>query len=252
MERVRRILALLGEGHSLPAIAARLRQRPAPPERPQGVWNVYLEAALEAIGDFSNERLEALYNEASSLYPVDLVTERLIEPLLVELGTRWRERETGIAEEHFFSAWLRNRLGARFHHALGQCDGPRIVCAGVPGSRHEVGLLLFALSAMARGYRVVYLGPDLPLDQLPLVVDRCAARAVVLGGRDPIDQPLRAALAALAAGMPVPVMLGGPCSDAPLAEFEAAGGIRLGARIPVALRLLRARVRAEAVRRRGR
>lgn len=248
IRRVQRILTLLREGHSLPVIADQLLKGHGQAQAldklvsEPGVWAVYLQDTLQAIGDFSTERLEAIFNEASSLYPIEMVTERLIEPTLVALGERWKERDAGIAEEHFYAAWVRNRLGARFHHAVGQARGARILCAGLPGSHHEIGLLLFSLSALSRGYRVLYLGVDLPLSQIPLVLERSAARGVILSSRTPIDAQMEKELASLAAGLKVPLMLGGPCSDDELSLFDKAGGVRLGSRIQVALELLASRV----------
>jgi hypothetical protein len=40
------------------------------------------------------------------------------------------------------------------------------------------------------------------------------------------------------------LLLGGSCSDRPLDAFEAAGGVRLGSRISVALRVLDSHVPA--------
>lgn len=249
IQRVERILILLNEGHSLPAIARELKSgdhKALSEERLgglDGVWKTYLNNTLQAIEDFSYERLESVFNEAISLHPMDLVTERLIEPVLIELGERWQQRDAGIAEEHFYSAWVRNRLGARFHHAISQVHGPRIICAGLPGSHHEIGLLLFSLSALQQGYRVLYLGADCPIDQLPRVVERSAARGVVVSSRYSVNaRVLLDELENLANSLDVPVMLGGLCSDEPLKGFEQAGGIRLGSRISVGLKVLRSSV----------
>lgn len=244
IKRVERILVLLDEGHSLPVIAQEMKsgdQSALNKERHSGletVWSNYLTGTLQAIADFSTERLESIFNEATSLHPMTMVTERLIEPVLTTLGERWQEREAGVAEEHFYSAWVRNRLGARFHHAIAQAHGPRIVCAGLPDAQHDIGLLLFSLSALGHGYRALYLGSDLPLQQVPLVVRRAAASGIVLSSRHPIKKGLQAELAHLADSLAAPVMLGGHCSDAPNAVFEEAGGIRLGSRIPIALKVL--------------
>ncbi len=241
---VQRILSLLDDGHSLPAIAKRLKSSDPGAgyeeklfEQP-GIWAEYLGSTLRAIEDFSTERLEAIFNEASSLYPLEMVTERLISPTLVELGEGWQTREGGIAEEHFYAAWVRNRLGARFHHALGQAHGARILCAGLPGAHHDIGLLLFSLSALSRGYRVLYLGADLPLAQVPVVLQRSAARGVVLSSRFDISAAMQTDLAVLGRSLEVPLMLGGPCSDQPLQAFEDVGGVRLGSGIAVALQVL--------------
>lgn len=244
IRHVERILTLLDEGHSLSVIARQLKsgERWALQEEKlagkPGVWADYLSGTLQAIADFSTERLEAIFNEASSLYPVEMVTEGLIEPTLVALGERWKTRDAGIAEEHFYTAWVRNRLGARFHHAVGQARGTRVLCAGLAGSHHDIGLLLFSLSALSRGYRVLHLGADLPLTQVPLVLERSAARGVVMSSRNTIDEGMQAELATLARSLRVPLMLGGPCSDQPLEVFENAGGVLMGSRIAVALKVL--------------
>ena len=116
------------------------------------------------------------------------------------------------------------------------------MCAGLPDSHHDIGLLLFSLSALSQGYRILYLGADLPLEQASLVVGRAAAHGVVLSSRYEINAKLHAELADLSRNLDVPLMLGGHCSDQPLAVFEEAGGIRLGSRIPVALKVLGSRV----------
>jgi methanogenic corrinoid protein MtbC1 len=207
-----------------------------------GIWREYLHHTLRAIGDFSHQRVEAVYNEASSLYPIDMVTERLIEPTLMTLGERWQSKPAGIAEEHFYTSWVRNRLGARFHHGYSQAEGTRITCACMPGDHHEIGLMLFALAAQSRGYRVLYFGADLPLAQVPLIVQGSAVRAVILSSRTPLTEDQERALAELSEQSVVPLLLGGQASDNTLPVFESAGGIRLGSRISVALHVLTSRV----------
>jgi DNA-binding transcriptional MerR regulator len=233
--KVEKIVQLLGEGHSLTGIAMRFKQ-----EEDRGqeqvsnladsrtVWRDYRDKTTDAIHEFSYERLESVFNEATSLYPLDLVTRNLIEPTLKALGENWVNNPAGIAEEHFFSSWLRNRLSARFHHLAGQVSGAKIVFACTPGTLHDVGLLLFALSALGRGYRVVYLGADLPMEQLPAVVERSAARGIVIASRLVPGSAESSALAGLVTTVKVPVMLGGPYNESDMKGFESAGGVCLG------------------------
>nr|MDJ0881578.1 MerR family transcriptional regulator [Gammaproteobacteria bacterium] len=91
---------------------------------------------------------------------------------------------TPVAEEHFFSVFFRNKLGARFHHRNTQNLGPRLLLACLPGEYHEFGLLLFALAAHDRGYRLILLGGDMPLAELPGVIEKTHCDAVVLSGSE--------------------------------------------------------------------
>lgn len=87
-----------------------------------------------------------------------MVTSRLIMPVLHVLRERWQAAEGSVSEEHFFGAYLRNKLGARFHHHS-TTHGPKLIAACLPGERRENALMLFSLSALARVEDV--LGPRL-------------------------------------------------------------------------------------------
>ncbi len=173
-------------------------------------WVDFHNRFLNAIEQFDEARLDSIYNEALSLYPIDLVSSQILRPLLKTLGQRWEERDAGIAEEHFFTSYLRNKVGARLHHSSGKSNGSRILLACMPGEFHELGSLLFGLSAMSRGYRILFLGADLPLDQIPHVVNSTEIDAVLLSA---VNVTLRGQLARqlekLAGELTIPVMLGG-------------------------------------------
>jgi len=174
-----------------------------------------------------------------------MVTERLIQPTIAKLGEAWKKQpERGIAEEHFYTSWLKNRLGARFHHTYTQARGARIVCACAPGSYHEIGLMLFSLSALSRGYRVLYFGADLPLNQLPYIVKRSAARAVVIAVQDHMHASTTNELPALVSKLNTPVFIGGSNRLVDTSAFQTSGGILLGENISVALRVFESHVPA--------
>jgi len=261
-KRVLKIIDLLNDGHTLPSIAEMLLTDKTSTKKSeisplngtnsdnneaarQNVWDGFIQKTLEASSDFSIERIDAIYNEASSLYPIDMVTDRLIQPVIRKLGTAWKERpDSGIAEEHFYTSWLKNRLGARFHHSYSHATGTRIICACVPGSYHEIGLMLFALSAMARGYRVLYFGADLPFNQLSYIVKRSAAKAVVLGSQSEADKNINSELKDVVNDINVPVFIGGSDDLIDTDHFESTGGILLGESISVALRVFESHVPA--------
>lgn len=181
---VQRVVALLQQGRTIGDAARQLLsgEEELQPASTPDQWLVLCHRMIQAVEGFHEERLEQVYNEALSLYPFDLVTERLVRPTLTELGERWRGRPTGIGEEHFFSAWLRNKLGARLHHEASRSHGARLLVASLPDEYHELGALLFSLGALARGYRVLYLGASFPLNQLQAVAERSRCAAILLSG----------------------------------------------------------------------
>lgn len=176
-------------------------------------WRRYVEGMMAAVIQFNEAGLEEIYSNALSLYPMDEVTEKLLMPLLYELGRRWEQGEGSIAEEHFFGFYIRNKLGARFHHRPKSKTGPKILLACLPGDRHETGLLLFALAASTAGYQTILLGADMPLEDLPAVAAKTGARAIILSGiLQPGSEVLKQALPHLAGQSEIPVFVGGHAS----------------------------------------
>ena len=150
IDQINRITALTQQGMRISQIRPEMLETETGNESDEepDTWNEYLNSMIAAVIDFDEDRLEEIYNEALSLYPIGIVTRKLLTPLLIELGLRWAENEGSIAEEHFFAFYLRNKIGARYHHrARGKNTGPGLLLAGLPGEHHYIGLLLFALSA---------------------------------------------------------------------------------------------------------
>lgn len=239
IDTIHRVISLLDKGVAIGQMRHALRASPTEPVRAVATdpWGHYREQMISAIAQFDENRLENSYNEILALYPDDLVTRNVLLPLLVELGTRWESAVGSVAEEHFFAVYLRNKLGARFHHRHRHNHGPKLLAACLPGESHEVGLLLFALAANDTGFRLVLLGGDMPLAELPHAVRRAQADAIVLSGSiDPLPTLLTDALPQLVSAVDVPVYLGGLTSVRHRDAIDAAGAQALGNDIAAGLK----------------
>ena len=228
VDKIQQIVDQLGRGIAISRVAESLQVEPASAGAEADVWKIYQARMIEAISQFDENVLDAIYNEAMSLYPVDIITRQLLTPLLISLGERWKTTNGSVAEEHFFSVFMRNKLGARFHHRNKRNTGPRLIAACLPGEHHEFGLLMFALAAHARGYRLILLGANLPLGELPHVVNRTRSDGVVLSGSVQLDaRMLQDSLEDLAQVSSIPVFIGGHVAEDNRDEIEAAGAVPL-------------------------
>lgn len=121
---------------------------------------------LVALLSFQESQAEQLLAEAFALYTFDVVTEEIIAPVLVEVGERWYRREATVVQEHFATAFLHRRLATLFH-AYGQpTAGPLAFAGTVSGEWHDIGILLIALALRRHGWRVFYLGQNVPVAHL--------------------------------------------------------------------------------------
>jgi len=239
IERIREVLRLVEEGVSIGQVRSALQAGESAPVDTSGdtTWQDYRARMIASIEQFDEAGLEEVYNEALALYPIEIVTRRLLVPLLKELGLRWETAIGSVAEEHFFGVYMRNKLGARFHHRQGNPRGPRLVAACLPGELHEIGLLLFALAAHNRGFQIVLLGADMPLQEIPLVAHRAKCDAVVLTGTiQPSHDLLTNQLPGLVTKAMVPVFIGGKTAQKFADAITAAGAHAVGDDLVLGLR----------------
>lgn len=147
------------------------------------LWKKYTTDMLAAIEQFNIIEMENLYNRLLAIYPINLLIQNWIVKIFIALGQSWKNNPAGIAEEHFFTHYIRNKIGARFHHLSVNNSGKILVLACLPNEEHDLGLSLFSLYASEMGYRCIVLGAKMPLPQLAEVCHRVNADGLVLYGK---------------------------------------------------------------------
>lgn len=247
---IRRIVELLDRGMRIGQVGAELeaqrdREDDATTAAPDP-WDLHRSRMTAAIIRFDEDALEESYNAALSLYSVEEVTRELLTPLLVALGERWQSGTGSVAEEHFFGFYLRNKLGARFHHRARFNTGPRLLVACLPNEQHENGLLLLSLALHERGFRLVLLGANMPIEELPAAARQSNCDAVVLSGSlEPDPALLSLSLPRIVSRTECPVIIGGAasvrCGDA----IKAAGAEPVGNDIAEGIARIEALLRAD-------
>lgn len=213
VERVRAMQRHLAAGLAA-AEAAALAARPARLEPARAVLAHAEERAelADALERYDEPAAQAILDRLLALTTVDALVTEFLLPYLHELGDRWEAGSINVAQEHFASSVVRGRLlGLARGWGLGV--GPLALLACLPGEQHDLGLIAFGLALRSRGWRIVYLGTDAPLETVAEAADSLEPQIVVLNAVAPavvervIDQ-----LSALAAGHRV--ALGGPAAAA--------------------------------------
>ena len=206
----------------------------------QNYWRRYINGMIAAIIRFDERALERTYSDALSHYPVRLVTEKLLSPTLKEIGERWASGQGSIAEEHFFGFYLRNKLGARFHHRSQSQSGPKLLMACLPGDLHEIGLLLFALDACDHGFQTILLGANMPLDEFPDAVKKTGSDALVLSGTiEPGGEVIGRSLPRLVEKLDVPVFVGGNVVASNFDDLKKSGALLIGTDIDMGIKQIK-------------
>ena len=145
---------------------------------------------LDAARALDVHVLDGLLTRASiHLSPPELITD-LIVPFLEAVGRLWQIGELRVSHEHMATAALRTFLGnlvaasPRFENAP-----TAVVCTPV-NQVHELGALIVAASITTRGWNVVYLGGNLPSEEIALTVRQLGSRLLILSIVYPADDPM--------------------------------------------------------------
>jgi DNA-binding transcriptional MerR regulator len=132
---------------------------------------------------------------AATLFSTRELVSNIVAPTLKEVGERCVRGEFGAGHEHLASGLLRNLLSSLLRLYPASSNGDAIVLATPAQERHEFGLLLAALLAAMHGWRVVYLGVDLPALEIAHAVRLTNSRVLVLSvsvAHSIVDDELRA------------------------------------------------------------
>ncbi|MDH5675800.1 MAG: MerR family transcriptional regulator [Myxococcales bacterium] len=221
VERIRLITRVLELGHrpstavgaDTETLRAILSQAGAEPERTEPPQPTPQAAPLASwFGHVERYEGRALLRELQSCYGAlgaRAFIRRRAAPFLTELGERWARGELGVRHEHFASERLREFLASQWRPLSDAAVGPTYVLATPAGEQHVLGLHLAALTVAVGGARVVFLGADVPAEDIARAAHDHSAEGALLSaaqGTDP--QRLREEVATLGGLLPEATALG--------------------------------------------
>ena len=138
---------------------------------------------IMACLNFDSAGSEDVLNQAFSTHPVEWVVTEIIEKGLNEIGTGWHHGEYSVQQEHFASALADRRLQTLLSLSP-QPTIPKSVLVGCPpGEHHALPLLIIDLFLRRKGYKVINLGTDIPIDQMIATTLSVQPDLIILGAQ---------------------------------------------------------------------
>ena len=184
--RLRRLREATERGHPISRLAtlsddalAGLLNEPAD-QASRASSNAFVERILEAARRFHSADCEQTLTLAIAMLPPPQLVRDVVQPLLREVGERWHRGEFAISQERLVSSTVRRHIGLMLDSYDRGARRPPIVFATLPGERHELGLLTSAMLCASRGFKVHYLGPDLPAAEIARFARETAAAVVAI------------------------------------------------------------------------
>ncbi len=229
------------EGLSISAAVALLRdglrqQTADAPAGPAASWpdqspGTCARQLKRALLGFDAARASEVLGEAFGLYAIEQACLEVIQPTLHAIGQGWHEGTVDVAQEHFASGYIRQRLAALLDLSNGADRPQTAVAACAPDDWHELGLLMVALFLARRGWHVLYLGASLPPDGLEQRLELLRPTAVVFSASTAQTATALAAITRRLAELPTPQPLvgyGGQAFEHDPTLRDAVPGLYLG------------------------
>jgi DNA-binding transcriptional MerR regulator len=142
-----------------------------------------LGALMARIIAYDRDGLEALVAGQLALRGTAAFAREIVLPLATRVGDAWALGELPVAGEHLASEVVLHALKGALRMSRG--GGPLLVAACLPGERHEWGVLATLAQATELGWRIHYLGADLPVPEIVEAAWRLHPRIVALSTSDP-------------------------------------------------------------------
>jgi DNA-binding transcriptional MerR regulator/methylmalonyl-CoA mutase cobalamin-binding subunit len=155
-----------------------------------------LRRCLLRIKEMDGDGLRRELEDAAVELGRTQVLEGLLAPLMERIGDGYTDGSLRIAHEHLASTALRAFLDSVQGAYPVSERAPSVIVTTPSSQHHELSAMLVAATARSEGWRVVYLGPNLPAEEIAAAVvepnSRVLALSITYDTNDPdLDAELR-------------------------------------------------------------
>lgn len=148
----------------------------APLEKPEQFVNLCIEASKA----YDSDRLRRLLLRSRQQFGQRGMLHHVICPLIQSVGEAWQAGNLRPSHEHVATSVIREFLMTPVPGSQTAASAPEIIITTPSGEMHEMGALLAAATARDLGWRITYLGPNLPIEEIAACAKARRARAVAL------------------------------------------------------------------------
>ena len=138
---------------------------------------------VEACLTFSEERADDIISGAFARFPAKEVALGLLLAGLADVGSDWKESRATVQQEHFASQLVSRRLETLIAMSPRPTRRKRIVVALPPGESHAIPSLAIAFLLRMRGFPVIDLGANVPVDRIQETLAQIQPALVILSAQ---------------------------------------------------------------------
>ncbi len=206
-----------------------------PPASPDSTLSTLRADWVSACSEFDEVNAEQILNQAFSLFPVEAVCTDLIQKGMSDIGNLWYENKLSVQQEHFASSLAMRRLDALLSAAPAPTRKETILVGCPADEWHTFTPLLLSLILRRRGYKVIYLGANVPADQFTETAKDTKADLVLLVAQQLTSAATLQISAHALTNKDIPVAFGGRIFNLRPSLMEYMPGYFLGKEVGTAI-----------------
>lgn len=134
-------------------------------------YDYFINKFIESGINFDSELFISNYNECMSLFSIVDLYSHIMLPTFSKIGLFWLTNKMNPAQEHFLSEMFKQKMYSIIDTFKLKPKKSNWLLFLPPEEYHEIGLLFARLLLLKKGFNVIYLGTNVPLNALKKVSD---------------------------------------------------------------------------------
>ena len=170
--------------------SAAAKARNIPSQRPNtGSVMEHFEECLDAINHMQPSALKANLVKAANTLGIPFLLEDLLRPLIAHIRDECRRGNMRLTQERMATSMVRSYMCTLTASETEQDSNYTLVVTTPTGQHYDLIALRMAVAANSYGWNTIYLGTELPTDEIVFACAHAHASAVALGIARPADDP---------------------------------------------------------------
>ena len=131
----------------------------------------FINDLLSAMIDFDEHAFEKIYSAVIKRFGLFETVLKVLYPLLNKIGLFWLINDVIPAQEHFASCLIKRKIiTATDALPFAKSRKKKFLLLLVPGEMHDISLLFANYMIRSKGHETIYLGQDVPYENISLVL----------------------------------------------------------------------------------
>jgi MerR family transcriptional regulator, light-induced transcriptional regulator len=131
-------------------------------------YETQVDSLVVSMVDLDRRKFEKILANCTLRMGFEDTCVRVLYPLLQKMGLMWQTDSINPAQEHFITNLIRQKLFVAIDELYDPEleDRPKVVLGLPEGELHELGLLFYCYLMEKRGFNTIYLGQNVPFEDM--------------------------------------------------------------------------------------